>query len=82
MAYGITQQTDISDLAARYAFGISTLHPFFDGNKRTACASCVLFRRLNRRRPTRAGPAIQQSMNDLDVGRVGEDWFAQRLRGG
>ena len=39
--------TDISRLAAAYAFGITKNHPFVDGNKRAAFLSIGLFLALN-----------------------------------
>ncbi len=38
---------DLFEMAAAYAFHISQNHPFFDGNKRTALASALVFLRLN-----------------------------------
>lgn len=38
---------DLSDLAAAYAFGICTSHPFRDGNKRVAFLTAVVFLGLN-----------------------------------
>jgi len=43
-AYG---ETDISALAAAYAFGLARNHPFADGNKRTAWVLARLFLVLN-----------------------------------
>ena len=43
-AYG---ESDLSALAAAYAFGIARNHPFNDGNKRTAWVMARLFLRLN-----------------------------------
>jgi death-on-curing protein len=34
---------DLCDLAAAYAFGIASNHPFIDGNKRTAYVAMELF---------------------------------------
>ncbi len=39
--------TDISRLAAAYAYGITKNHPFVDGNKRAAFLSIGLFLALN-----------------------------------
>ncbi len=39
--------TDISRLAAAYAYGIAKSHPFVDGNKRAAFLSIGLFLALN-----------------------------------
>ncbi len=39
--------TDLYEMAAAYSFYISQNHPFFDGNKRTALASALVFLELN-----------------------------------
>lgn len=39
--------SDLSTLAAAYAFGISSNHPFRDGNKRAAFLTAVIFLGLN-----------------------------------
>ncbi|MCF8495613.1 MAG: type II toxin-antitoxin system death-on-curing family toxin [Alphaproteobacteria bacterium] len=38
---------DMAALAAAYAYGIATNHPFLDGNKRTAHVAARTFLRLN-----------------------------------
>ena len=38
---------DIPTLAASYAHGLSSNHPFVDGNKRTALVVCRTFMKLN-----------------------------------
>jgi death-on-curing protein len=38
---------DIAALAAMYAFGLCSNHPFVDGNKRVALASLDVFLRIN-----------------------------------
>ena len=43
-AYG---ETDLSTLAAAYAFGLTRNHPFVDGNKRNAFAALIVFLGLN-----------------------------------
>jgi death-on-curing protein len=43
-AYG---ETDLCALAALYAAGVVTNHPFIDGNKRTGFLCCVVFLELN-----------------------------------
>ena len=39
--------SDFAALAAAYAYGIVSNHPFIDGNKRTALVACHLFLKLN-----------------------------------
>ena len=40
-------ESDLTVLAAAYAFGIARNHPFVDGNKRAAFASIIVFLGLN-----------------------------------
>jgi len=40
-------ETDLARLAAAYAFGICSNHPFRDGNKRVAFLAAVIFLGLN-----------------------------------
>ncbi|MBI2841516.1 MAG: type II toxin-antitoxin system death-on-curing family toxin [Acidobacteria bacterium] len=46
LAYG-DPKPDIAALAAAYAYGIVSNHPFVDGNKRTAFTVCRTFLKLN-----------------------------------
>jgi len=39
---------DLYEMAAAYLFHLSQNHPFVDGNKRTALASCLVFLAFNR----------------------------------
>ena len=41
------EQPDLPDLAAAYAFGIVSNHPFMDGNKRTAFTAAFVFLAIN-----------------------------------
>ena len=38
---------DLYEMASAYAFHLCENHPFFDGNKRAALASCLIFLELN-----------------------------------
>jgi death-on-curing protein len=40
-------KTDLASLAAAYAFGLSSNHPFRDGNKRVSFLAAVVFLGLN-----------------------------------
>ena len=42
-----SESADIVALAAMYAFGLCSNHPFVDGNKRVALASLDVFLRIN-----------------------------------
>tara|TARA_R110002124_G_C8805105_1_gene502737 strand:+ start:80 stop:475 length:396 start_codon:yes stop_codon:yes gene_type:complete len=41
------EEPDLFTLAAAYAYGIATNHPFVDGNKRTAYVTALTFLRIN-----------------------------------
>ena len=41
------ESADLADLAAAYAFGIITAHPFNDGNKRAGFITAAIFLALN-----------------------------------
>ena len=41
------ESPDLVELAAAYAYGLCTNHPFLDGNKRIALTSASVFLRLN-----------------------------------
>ncbi len=76
-AYG---SPDIASLAAAYAFGIVRNHPFLDGNKRTALATCRAFLLMN-------GYAIEASQDEkadailkLAASTLSEEEFATWLR--
>ena len=45
---GIPVMSDPVEVAAAYLFYICRNHPFVDGNKRTALASCLVFMQRNR----------------------------------
>jgi death-on-curing protein len=40
-------EPDLADLAACYAWGLASNHPFLDGNKRTSAVVTLLFLKLN-----------------------------------
>jgi death-on-curing protein len=73
-AYGETQ---LSPLAAAYAFGIARNHPFIDGNKRAAFSSIIVFLGLNGidfMVPPEQATAV---MMDLWAGEIDEDSLAK-----
>ena len=72
--------SDLPELAAAYAFGISRNHPFVDGNKRTAFAAMMAFLRVN---GVRFSPPSEQAtaiMLDLAAGLVSEEGLARWIR--
>jgi death-on-curing protein len=80
LAYGDVAP-DLFALAAAYAYGLSTLHPYVDGNKRTALAASALFLALNGWRLDAPGLDAFRAMVELVTGKITEDDFAALLRG-
>lgn len=76
-AYG---ETDLSVLAAAYAFGISRNHPFTDGNKRTAFVAIVMFLGLNGVSFTPTPPDATAAMLSLAAGELDEEALAIWIR--
>jgi death on curing protein len=73
-------ETDLSSLAASYAYGIARNHPFVDGNKRAAFTALIVFLRFNgvRFQPNYA-EAIA-AIVALAAGELSEDALAQWVR--
>lgn len=80
LAYGEPGSVDLFSWAAAYAFGIASNHPFNDGNKRTAWASCALFLKLNGAVLVTPAPDIIERMVGLAAGQIDEAAFAVWLR--
>lgn len=80
-AYG---ETDLASLAAAYAFGIARNHPFFDGNKRVAFASILVFLGLNGFDLDVAPEEATAVILSLAAGEIEEDvlarWIGDNLR--
>jgi death on curing protein len=79
-AYAAPPGPDLFDLAAAYAFGLASDHPFNDGNKRTAWGCCVLFLKTNGRSVRVATPEVVEQVVSLVERRVDEVAFAGWLR--
>ena len=69
----------VSDLAASYAFGISSNHPFLDGNKRTAMQVAFVFLEFNGLRVTASQEDAYLTILALAAGEITEvqlaAWF-------
>lgn len=72
---------DMAQLAAAYAYGISSNHPFVDGNKRTAMQVAFVFLEFN-------GWSVNASQEDacltflgLAAGEISETQLAQWFKG-
>jgi death-on-curing protein len=74
--------SDLHDLAAAYAFGLATNHPFHDGNKRTAFLTAVVFLGLNGQRFEAPEDEVVKKIVALAAGQLDEAplaaWFRDR----
>ncbi len=72
--------TSIAALAATYAVGIASNHPFVDGNKRAAYQALILFLALNGA-PLRAGKVDAiNTMIAVAAGQIDIDTLAEWIR--
>ena len=77
-------ESDLAALAAAYGFGLTTNHPYADGNKRVALMAMYVFLAVNGRRLV--APEAEAALVVLDVarGRPGEAelaaWVRRRTR--
>lgn len=72
---------DVFDLAAAYAFALTSNHPFVDGNKRVAFAAAGVFLELNGHRLIASEVDAVEAMLALSRGELGAREFAWWLRG-
>ena len=76
-AYG---RPDAAELAAAYAYGLATNHPFVDGNKRIAFVALELFLALNGYQLTAGDAGCATCMLALAAGTMKEKAFADWIR--
>ena len=78
--------SDRSDLAAAYLFGLAKNHGYLDGNKRVAFACAATFLRLNGLRLTASEPDAYDLALGVAEGRISEDeaarWFRANVAAG
>ena len=74
-AYSETEVT-FAQLAASYAFGISSNHPFVDGNKRTAMQVAFVFLEFNGHTLTATQEDACSTFLALAAGEISEDQLA------
>ena len=72
--------TDLSRLAADYAFGIARNHPFRDGNKRVAFIAAVTFLGLNGLDFEAPEDEVVAKMLALAAGELDEEGAAEWIR--
>jgi len=73
-------ETDLARLAAAYAFGICSKHPFRDGNKRVAFLAAVIFLGLNGLDLIAPGTEVVEKMLALASSELDEDGVATWIR--
>jgi len=71
---------DLARLAADYAFGISSNHPFRDGNKRVAFVTAVTFLGLNGLDFDTTNEDVVLTMLSLASGELSEEQLAEWIR--
>jgi len=76
-AYG---KPDAAELAAAYAYGLATNHPFVDGNKRTAFIALELFLALNGYRFAAGDAESAMSLLAVAAGTMKEEALASWIR--
>ena len=72
--------TDLSALAAAYAYGLCRNHPFIDGNKRAAFLAIGVFLAINGRRMTASPVEAVVAMTALAAGELDEETLAAWIR--
>jgi death-on-curing protein len=74
----------LARLAAAYAFGISSNHPFVDGNKRTALVVSFAFLDVNGMEMTASQEEAYVTMLGLAAGEISEEqlavWFERNTK--
>jgi len=82
--WSFDENTDMSALAAAYAFGIARGHPFADGNKRVAFVVMAVFLGLNGLDLVAEDTDVVTTMIALAAGELEEaelsDWIRQHVR--
>lgn len=71
---------DLIEVASAYLFYLCRNHPFIDGNKRVAMASCLVFLRLNGIEPKPDSPDWESLVLDVAASRLDRSGATDRLR--
>ncbi len=72
--------TDPVEVAAAYLFYLCRNHPFLDGNKRVALATCLVFMRLNALEPREDSEAWEALVLDVAASKLDRVETTERLR--
>ena len=74
--------TDLVEIAAAYLFYLCRNHPFVDGNKRTALATCLVFLIENDLPPPEPLPVVawESLILDVETDQIDRDTTTRRLQ--
>ena len=76
--------SSVPEMAAVYAYHLAENQPFFDGNKRTAFISSVVFLKLNRYSFYSDNEEVYQVFTDLGNKKIGKNdlilWYKNRCK--
>lgn len=75
-----SERTDVSMLAAAYAFGLVKNHPYRDGNKRIGLLAMITFLGVNGHELAATDAEVVAEFLSLADGRVSEDALADWIR--
>lgn len=78
--YHYEPETDLEVLAAAYAFGLSSNHPFRDGNKRVSFLAVIVFLGLNGLDFVATDEEVVEKSLALAGGELGEPELAEWIR--
>ena len=71
---------ELFEMAAAYLFHIAMNHPFHDGNKRTALASCLVFLEINGYHVRDKGAELADLVLEVIEEHREKEWIAEQLR--
>lgn len=78
--WAYSENPDLVDLAAAYAFGLCRNHPYHDGNKRIAFVTAAVFLGLNGMRVNATEEEVVVVMLELAAGALTEESLAEWIR--
>lgn len=71
---------DPMEIAAAYLYYLCSNHPFVDGNKRVAFATCIIFLRINGIQPKPDSPDWEQLVLDVAASKIDRHTTTDRLK--
>ena len=77
---GVSVYADAIEIAGAYLFFLCRNHPFIDGNKRVALATCLVFLRLNGFAPSSDSEDWENLTLDVAASKLDREQATVRLR--